>query len=238
MADEALLAKIKKLINLSASDNVNESAAAQAKVQSLLIQHKIDMAEVEGFSLEKQEKVSQSIMKGLTKRNRTAWYNRLAHIIARANLCDLLTVGSSQIWIGKPSDMEMAQFLFSSVAHDLMQICEKDWAAYKNSDPYPVHGKTWKNSFYNGACAVIQERLSSNLTQLKNSNEKMNALIVNNDIELKEYMNQTYPHTRTIKTNVSISRSGFDAGKSAARGLQFRTGVSSGGSLSTKLLRG
>jgi len=240
MADEVILAKIKKLLNLATSDNANEAANAQAAAQKLLLRHHIDEAELNEFSLTKTEKITQITTSGKNGHNRSTWYNTMAGIIAKANLCEMLTSGPGLIWIGKPTDIEISQFLLSQVVSDLTRICERDWYNFnweqRNASRYmKVHGKSWKNSFYLGACQSIRDRLNENLLQLKAADNETNALILRNDIELKEYLHSNFS-IRYTQTRGASDRSGFDSGKAAGRSLQFRGGITSGGSQSQKLL--
>lgn len=238
---QAILAKIKKALNLATSENANEAANAQAAAQRLLLRHHIDEAELASFSLDKSETVTEVRTSGKNGHNRSNWYNRLASIIAQANLCKILTSGAGLIWIGKPTDIEIAQYLFSMIVNDLTRICEHEWY-WINYDQRSLpahsrqHGKTWKNNFYFGACQTLNQRLTANLQQLKQADNNINALIVRNDIELDEYMQIKHPYLSYNKVAMRQSRSGFEAGKAAGETIQMRQGISAGGSKAIKQL--
>jgi len=236
MTDESILAKIHKLLALATSDNENEAAVAASKAQSLLIQHNISEDELENFNSVKSEKVVQVRTAGKNARNRSAWYGTLAHIVAKANLCNLLIDGSGLIWIGKKTNIEVAEYIFDNLARDLTRISDMVFKQYQRENPYnSTHGKTWKNNFYHGANQSIRERLNANLRQLKEA-DKINALVVRSDIELEEYMKVHYPRLTYVRTSYSSSRSGFEAGKAAGRAIGFRSGIGAGGSSGPKLL--
>lgn len=247
---EAILTKIKKLLALATSDNANEAAIAAAKAQELLLEYNISDEDLENFNSTQHEKVIEVSMAGKNGQggNRTAWYDILANTVAKANLCTLLISGGNLIWIGKKTNIEVAQFIFENLVRDLTRIADATWTVISKiqkleqeypdpNKPYsdPVHGKTWKNNFYHGANQSIKARLTANLVQLKEV-DKINALVVRNDIELKEYMNIKYPRLSYLNHTMSSNRSGFESGKAAGRSVPFRSGIGAGGSSGPKLL--
>jgi hypothetical protein len=225
------------------------------------------------YKNEKSEKVTETYSNGKNERNRSNWYNQLAWIVAKANLCNMLISGKGVTWIGKPTNIEVARFMADALANDLQRISDIQWrnekeqarffcntcfrvflfdkakehsvatvthtdwrAAFPHEISLP-HGKTWKNNFYFGAIQTIGERLSANLQQLR-VGEQVNALVVSNDADLKEYMNVKYPRLGKTSFTYKRSTSGFEAGKSAGRSIQFRNGLGAGGSNGPKLIGG
>jgi Protein of unknown function (DUF2786) len=237
LGNENILAKIKKLLALATSDNPEEAASAATKAQSMLIQHNISLAELDNFSLEKNEKVIQINTSGRHARNRCAWFGNRANIIAKANLCRILTNGAGLIWIGKPTNLEVAKYVLESVTTDLDYLCDLAFDYYKQVNTgYTVHGKTWKNTFNFGANKVLSERLQANLEALRSGVENVNALIVVNDRELDEFIRIKYPRLTTTTNTFRPVRSAYDAGKQAGREVQFRSGIGAGGSSGPKLI--
>jgi hypothetical protein len=237
---EAILTKIKKLLALATSDNENEAALAASKAQTLLIEYNISREDLDNFNNAEHEKVVEVWVDGKNKHNRSAWYDSLAYIVAKANLCTTLISGNGIIWIGKKTNIEVAQYIFENLVRDLARICDNAWSIIlkiqKLDRTYPkVHGKIWKNNFYHGANQAISERLRANLTQLK-AVDNVNALVVRNDIELNEFMHIKHPRLTYLHNSMNSNRSGFDAGKSAGRSVQFRSGIGAGGSSGPKLL--
>ena len=261
MDNTKIIARIQKLMALGTSDNEQEAALAIAKAQTLLMEYNISESELSNYSNEKTEKVTRIRTDGKNRRNSSNWYNGLADVVAHSNLCKILISGSGLIWIGKPTNIEIAQYMTDALANDLQRIAEKIWAqlkvghqfrcneCWRNFDfeeakahgiefnhnkwdsvpakSYLPHGKTWKNNFYFGATQAISARLTANLKELR-VGEKINALVVANDYELKEYMSEHYPRLGTKGFSTNYNRSGFEAGKSA--------GVGAGGSAGPKLI--
>lgn len=240
--DAAILSRIQKLLALTQSDNENESALAASKAQELLLLHNVDEEELRNHRGDKQEEVIEILSKGITAHNRIAWHYTLAGYVAHSNLCKLLLgTGSNLIWIGKRSNVEVAQYILENLIRDLTRICEREWFdvnfAQKYASPYKkVHGKTWKNSFYHGAISTINERLTANLRQLTTSNDSISALVVHNNVELREYMTKHYPNLSYVQHSINKDRSAFERGQSAGRSVGFRSGLGAGGSAGPKLL--
>ena len=278
MTDERILAKIKKALALTTSENENEAANAAVHAQKLLLKHHVSPEELEGFELEKNEKVVEVYTKGKNSRNRSRWNTQLAGIIAHSNLCDLLFSGAGLIWIGKPTNIELAQYLHDKLTVDLERIAANAWNAkkstnyvvcntckdtwkkavfefpdgalehrqttehrdWRNATKYETptdHGKTWKNSFYYGANATIRERLNAGLKELK-MDQNINALVVQNDVELKEFMKINYPKVHYVSGKSNMSSDGYQSGRSAGHSLSFGQGIGAGGNAGPKLIGG
>jgi hypothetical protein len=241
MADKKLLERIKKIQGLTHSSNVNEAATAAEMMQKLLFEHNVDIAEVERFE-DKEEYIAVDqfiVEKG--KKQRKMWQIDLAMTLASNNLCDLVYDDKSITWVGKPSNIEAARFMFETVVIDLTRICESTWTALeyvsklRGEKVVYDHGKTWKNSFYEGAVNTISQRLTDTKKMLIAGDENVRALVVIVDQELKDALDELFPklsHAAMQKAG-NWSASGFKAGQQAGRSLQFQRG--SGG---TKLLKG
>lgn len=243
MVEDTILKKIKKLLALSnKNSNENEAAAAAAKAQELLLQHNLSMAQVESTDFEKREHVSHEYRE-IFRQNRINWKVDLANTVAMANLCSILTSGRRLIWIGKPSNIEVAEYLWATLSDDLESICDRRWneivrlrAMEKETGINPfkdysllyVHGKTWKNSFYYGAINTISQRLNETKKNLR-VNENMNALIVTSDKEVEAYIKKTWPRLNHNNNSVRIYGSAYESGKAAGRNIQFKQGMGAGG---------
>jgi len=244
MAEEKILARIQKLLALATSNNEAEAALAAEKAQTLLLEYNISEEELNGYSNEKSEKVVEVYTKGKNNQNRSNWFVNLAFVLAPVNLCKLLQTGSGGlIWIGKPTNIEVAQYLFDTLVRDLLRIADIEFQVYRYTNAYngeawkTIHGKTWKNNFYHGAIQTIGERLRANLRQLEYDHSNINALVVQNDVELKEYMKIHYPRLSYGSTNsLNFNRSAFESGKAAGRSVSFGKGVGAGGASGPKLI--
>lgn len=243
MVEDTILKKIKKLLALSnKNSNENEAAAAAAKAQELLLQYNLSMAQVESTDFEKRERVSHEYRE-IFRQNKINWKVDLANTVATANLCHILTSGRSLIWIGKPSNIEVAEYLWATLADDLESICDRRWneivklremerdtgiSVFTDYSLRYVHGKTWKNSFYYGALNTISQRLNETKKNLR-VDENMNALIVLSDKEVETYIKKTWPRLRHSSNSLNLYGSAYESGKTAGRNIQFKQGMGAGG---------
>lgn len=260
---EDILVKVKKLLSLSKKNsNENEAAAAAAKAQELLLRYNLEMSEVEGVEVGKKDEpfitdytTSHRAGNGASV-NEVRWKILLAFGVAKANLCSVVHMGGQRklCWLGKKSNIEIAQYIFDTLCVDLEYIADKRWkdllALRKLQIQHPdiplftdeslrwVNGKTWKKSFYIGAVEVIRKRLTENLSSLR-VDTNINALVVVNDDKLKVFTKETFGRLGKMGgSNGQMNWSGYAAGQEAGRNIQFKTGVGSGGSIGPKMIKG
>src|SRR2546430_2376324 len=121
-----ILTKIKKLIALSTSSNLNEAALATAKAQELLMQHNLTMRQVDTHG--KQSQYCGTFVKTGSR----VWRRMLILVIARNNFCE--TVYDREIksvnLIGEPHNQEVVIYLYEYLIGQLEPMAA---AAYKLS---------------------------------------------------------------------------------------------------------
>lgn len=261
MNDESVILKrIKKLLALSQhNQNEAEAASAAEKAQELLIRYNLSMESVDNTTLDKVEKVEQQRHKLNSdgELNTARWKVLLAFSVATGNLCTAIHSGrrgsTTVTWVGKPSNIEVARYMFDTLVQDLEQIADNKWKQILTlrklqednpefklfSDPELkyIHGKSWKKSFFLGAYRAIHLRLNSGMSNLK-ADPNINALIVVNDKDLSEYVKTQWPRLGTYGYGgTDYDRSGYNSGYATGKDISFRKGLNGGGSLSTKQLK-
>lgn len=235
--DETILEKIRKVAGYTTSSNPNEAAVAAAKLSAMLLKYNLDASQIPHKAKDtNQFKRETSIYKMLPE-----WHIDLAIAVAKANLCKVVISGSNLVWLGREHNLEVAKYIFDYVRGDLERLAELFWYAVKfaaSGDPTMKlpHGRVWKQGFYRGAVDAIRTRLLAEL-QEQRVDTNMNALIVRNDSELKEYVHSQFPSLgfRTAR-NVGNHLGGYAAGQAAGNSVQFRGGIGSGGSESQRRL--
>lgn len=238
---ESLLDRAKKIHGYTKSGNVNEAANAAAKLTEFLLKYNLDISQVEDHSTIKEESMGRDDREFYG--SVINWQVDLANVISKANLCKTVLSqrsGNKIVWLGKPSNIQVAQYIFDTAVFDIKDMATSMWnivlQARKMPEMYDklgeelrtIHGKEWKNTFYMGAVKGIQDRLKAEVEELR-QNENMNALVIYNDRALKEYTRTVFPklskHTTNFKQN-----SGYGAGQKFGSEYQFKTGVGTSGS--------
>lgn len=242
MIDDSIVLKIKKLKNLTSSNNPAEAALAAEKMQELLIKYNVDIKTVDAASIHKHEDYTKEYQDIVGNgRNRKIWQLDLARTIAVNNLCRLLESRNNIIWIGKKSNIEACQFMLSSIAFDLERIADANWEAlsYLKSQGKLLtlpHGKRWKASFFAGAVNEISNRLYESSRNLSQS-ENVMALITLSGKELQEAQDKFFPKVRHVsRASNPLDSGGYNAGRAAGKSLQFKKGIG-GQSSNTKLIK-
>ncbi len=191
----AIVDRIKKLMSLSHSDNVHEAAEAAAQAQRLMMEHKIEMADLSLNSNEKRlpEEVVETGLEGTLERRSKAvqWRISLSSRIAGAFNCKVYFHSRTNFIgvMGLKSDVETVQYLMQYFGLEIERLVEKSWKELKAQGspnemelPRPT---TWKASFRDGAVHAIGEKLHRE--KLKNRIRTNDTLVLNNTLldELK-----------------------------------------------------
>jgi len=255
---EELILKIKKLFALARKNpNPHESEAAAAKAQEMLLKYNLSEEQLDAFR-SREERITRQFYTGHQSPNglqEVRWKIQLADAVAKNNLCKVIhhPYLKKISWIGTEPNIEISKFLYETLVYDIEHIADKLWkdilllreAEAKTgltlfTDPSlrSVHGRVWKKSFYLGMVKSLSERLTANLSSLREV-ANINALVIANSTALKEYIDGEFDRlgrgnwTSSGSFNNNAYRSGVAKGKS----IQFKKGVSGyGGTAGPKLL--
>lgn len=168
MLNDKVVDKIKKLLRLAESADVNEAAAAAGQAQRLMEQHNIDQAmialeEDDGSPSVEEEPIKEfDDEEALHVWSRLAtWKLQLGWAVASANGCRTFqsywwdnTKGRSMRTIGivgRPSDVATVRYLYAYLMSEIDRLCQ---ASSRGK------GRTWANSFRLGAVHEVRKRLS------------------------------------------------------------------------------
>jgi len=163
MDNNKIVDKVKKLLRLAESADVNEAAAAAGAAQRLMEEHRIDQAMIDvsedaGDGVEDEE-IHNSGDEPLEESGRLAnWKTQLAVAIAGLNGCRVYlgrgySTGTRQTTlclVGRPSDVASVRYLFSYLTGEIERLCKRNGRGL---------GRTWANSFRMGAVHTVRKRL-------------------------------------------------------------------------------
>jgi len=149
---DALLERVQKLLRLSTSSNVHEAAAAAARAQALIEEHRL-----EGL-LESAEDEAVDDGRGApleTSRRLRRWKTVLAAGLAHNNGCMAYTARVAKetrlLIIGRPRDRQAIATLWPWLVKRIEWCCATHGAG---------KGRSWQNAFKIGAAEVVVKRLA------------------------------------------------------------------------------
>lgn len=210
---ERISKRIQKVVQLTRSNNPNESAAASAKAQELLFKYNLDLA-----SLNIEEEFEQKRIELESNRN---WRRLLCFTVSRHNWCEALSVvgRSGMILIGRSHNVKMVEFLFTYLSHEIQRLADEESEALGTFSP------SWRNSFYRGAVSSIDDRLSEQRQKDSQTSEESMALVVREDLKLREYLSRVYPNVRQGEFGEVSDPEGFWAGYHRGEGIALNPPV-------------
>ncbi len=218
--------RIRKLLSLATSDNVNEAAAAAAEAQRLMSMHGIEAATLSDTPVDPVERRSVTC-----DDSAALWYHTLAAAVAAACFCEAYRSGkysdACAVFIGRRGDVEAAMLLLEWLRIQVKQACQK--ASYTRD--MRVNLKTWRNSFLAGAASEIYKRLRQSATTVVNVSQNEScahseALTVQQSAGLAKYRQssqqaiadfkrQNGVRTVTTQSKSRINSDAYSAGRVA-----------------------
>lgn len=224
---DKMLDKVKKLLALAGSSNVNEAAAAAEAAQRLMFQYRITSADIAVQTGEESAIVDRDILADLGQKAPTNWQVTLLNAISRANFCRLIITRSSR-WragrlqvYGTDEDVQAVHYLFLAVANQLHSLCET-WARLEKLRMGHGPSTSMRNSFRVGGAATVAERV---LAARRSEEQKVRttaapdstALVLLNRTEnrVEEFIREKFARTTHYKTSGPSDYTSFRAGKEA-----------------------
>ncbi len=165
MTDNKVLDRIKKLLALAQSSNVNEASNAAAAASKLMAEHQIAeamLAATPEAANATQEPIGTDVLHSSGgKRKLARWAAALAVCVCEVNGCKCYVTGAELRVIGKSSDAQTARYLFAYLVREVDRLCDAE--ARSRGNP----GRTWCNNFRIGAMQTINSRLREGVAQAR-----------------------------------------------------------------------
>lgn len=215
MDHKEIIGKIRKLIELSQSNNEHEAASAAAKAQILLSKYNLSMAEIDtnDESL-KARRVGQKTCKRLD-----SWAHILARGVSKAFDCDYYhsaTTGTT-VFVGVGADPEVCGYTYDYLRKKLSRLVASYISGACSRLCSTKSKRDARKSFLIGALCVIIERLEK---QKKHTPITPGALVLVKDAAIKAKM----PETKSKKLSVEyVQESDYHAGMRAGLSIPLST---------------
>lgn len=244
MTRESLLARVQKMLALSKSakeiGSVEEAATAAALAQKLMVDNKIEMADLEDLGFDEIPIIEYDVLAEEGGKSPRAWKWDLLYGIAKNNFCDVLKWGSSfqvgqrpgtgmskgkLMLFGKKPDVEAVLYMYRWLAREVDKLAKK--AGKTQYNPATDSSKrTWMDCFRKGAANEIDEIL----TRKRREQEQMFAkaqvtALVKADGEVTEFVGNKFKVHHRQRSVSNWSSSGYNQGQQAARNINLNSGV-------------
>jgi len=172
--ESKIVDRIKKLLALSKSNNVNEAANAASAAARLMEEHELSMADVE--SVDGKQGLGE-ILQGedtqFSYKQASAWRGRLAVGVGDGFGCyswwqQELDMASGQrvvrlIVLGRRANVDTFRYMFAYLEREVQRLAMEGWAV-EIPRPLAAAATRWRNSFMLGAGRVISDRLREQRT--------------------------------------------------------------------------
>jgi len=236
--------KLKKLISKEESarqlGNLEEAEAFASKVQELLLRYAIDMDELKSKNQKTDIDRERVDLSDLIGSHEATWVHELYNVGAMYNFCKIIYPARMTMphvtLIGEEMHREFTHYFVHQLVSKLRELARRSFKEYKGSDKR----NTYIRSFLRGAVVGIQQKLKEQRDEAMRNQPQVNALVVNKQGAIQQWMRETYPPgslgTRNVRA--AASADGFVNGVSAGRGVSINKGVggNSRGMGGTKLL--
>lgn len=219
----AVIEKIKKLLKLSKSDNVNEAATAASQAQRLMDEYRVSAEALQ----EAREPITEAAepLDGDRRGTRVVpWKLHLAAHISKSNGCATLVQGSALLMIGRESDAAVSRYLYAFCVHEITRLAKRDAKG---------KGAAYINQYRLGCVGAILEKLGVFRQSQRDLNPAArSALVITNARyeESRAYARamQTSKRPKRRLGRIDVKSAAFNRGFRTARDeIELRRGVPS-----------
>ena len=231
---EKLIDKIKKLLALAGNNsNESEAMAAMAKVQELLAENNLSMADIpEG----EREDDDETVMENYSdKKRHQKWQVILLLALAKINECEYFAYhDNTRVIVGRKNRIEIVR----SMADYLFSLVERETKAAKAD-----HTRQWITDFKLGMAVRIAQRLKERHAQdtestVISSNGQQGAIILRREIDTLLATKGIRLRSRSLGASYRRGNDGFVNGKEAGNRAGLHNQVGGGRSPSRRMIGG
>jgi hypothetical protein len=194
---EQVIKRIQALLNKTHENGCTENEAAEATVlaRQMLVKHKLDMDVVLNYGKGEEDPTTHEVISmGIDRGVSCDWCFTLGRAVAEVTFCKpLYYVGSREIiFIGKKTDVQVAKDLYTFIAQQGLQLCERSWKIMDRWDRREFKGYGWyRLPFMMG----VASRIATRFNELKKQDEakpEVVALVRMSEIENEDYVKKEF----------------------------------------------
>ncbi len=229
MTKEQVISKVKKLFELSRSNNENEAALAAAKARELLSAYNLTVADLPMDRMQDHLSIVESSLH-MGKVLRT-WVKSLMLHVAGGFECEVIIrrqrgKDPAPSYIGTVADSQVAAYTCIFLYQELNRLVENALPQLRRENE-GWHTTSLKNSYLEGAVNRIGERFREQIQALRHVEETTcKDLIPAKDKMIKTYMKNNFDGIRKeYGKSRTRSLAAFKQGYDDAASLDLRPGV-------------
>jgi hypothetical protein len=212
---DAVIEKVKKLLNLASSSNPHEAELATLKANQLILKHHLSRSDLAGETI--------YIKTLLSSPKRTALMMSIYEILSHFLVRPLLHMGRGRALLEAGGTREQVE-LASYICDYLVEEFEALWKTY--AQEHGLKGLREKNSFYIGIARGFNEKLTQSRAKMEVSDSR--ALVkIEQDLKLK--VDAFLGGLSRAQSSQSINQHAQSLGMAAGRELNIRQGVKNSG---------
>ena len=146
MTEPRIVEKLRKLVEHERSargiGNLEEAETFAAKIQELLVRHKLEMSDVEYRAEEEDEPVLKEFIPaeewtGVSSTLRLKnWIGILVATVAKANFCQAVRSGKGIYLVGRQSDREASKLMFQYLYEIAVEVAPREAQAYTRMEQF------------------------------------------------------------------------------------------------------
>ena len=211
---EKLLARLKKLLALSSSDNVHEAEAATLKANQLLLEHNLDLTK--NISSEEETVYVKRVIEASRKQTK---HVAIYEILRTFYVSPVFNHGKGIFYlevIGDKTSVELAEYVATFLDREL----EVMWKAAKKENP-EFKSVAAKNSFFRGVSRGYVEKIEA---QKKASANSTDLVLIEKNLSRK--LSIVYSRIGHSSLSGGLNHAGANAaGVESGRNLSIKPGL-------------
>lgn len=220
-SDDKIVDKIRKLLALSRSENVNEAALAAERAHRLMLEHRLTLSDV--TSALPEGVIEDEIC---DERMMSIWRFGLLTTCARSYYCTTvrieedLTTGRTRVIasiLGRKDDVEAVRCLFEHFEREIERLAREKFDVGRQPGFFNSHTIANEESWKRGTVVAIQEKLLKQRMMFERETPKAMVQGDKARAAVAEYSEKKYPETYKPRMSDSTNLSSFYAG--------YRTGL-------------
>lgn len=233
---DSVILKVKKLLALSNSSNINEAAAAAAAANKLIDQYRLSEADL--FSAENENDPIIEDNDPIYETGRiTPWKSSLVAVLAKHYGCAVYNSvhypngrkASRYKLIGRTNDISITKYMFNWLMLECQRLSENEARG---------KGKIFAASYCQGFVAGIRQQLNKSREEAKQTASENSIIKINaREQEAIEMMNKLHNlRNSRVQSSAKFDYDGYSAGKDRGKAIHFGQNMTSGSA--TRLLPG